>query len=116
MLTFWNFRVLHPELCRTVRLTTTVTIPTKHHEHIIEVYQIYISSQQPIYRAIGAELKSFRHQIYIWRDNDISLATVTSYENCTVREHQNQKYAYGHGALILRIPLLQGIDHLWYNV
>lgn len=47
MLTFWNFRVLHPELCRAVRLTTTVTIPTKHHEHINEVYQIYVSSQQP---------------------------------------------------------------------
>jgi len=56
---FWNFRVLHPELCRAV--TTTVPIPTKHHEHINEVDQIYVSSQQPIYRAIGAELKSFRN-------------------------------------------------------
>jgi hypothetical protein len=29
----------------------------------------------------------------------------SSYESWTVREHQNQKYAYGHGALILLILL-----------
>ena len=29
-----------------------------------------------------------------------------SYESWTVREHQNQKYAYGHGALILLILLV----------
>jgi len=35
----------------------------------------------------------------------LSLPTVASYENWTVREHQNQKYAYGHRALILSILL-----------
>ena len=39
------------------------------------------------------------------------VATVTSYENWTVHEHQNQKYVYGHGALILLILLASSIDN-----
>ena len=35
----------------------------------------------------------------------VSLATVKSYESWTVRERQNQKYAYGHEALIPLILL-----------
>jgi len=35
----------------------------------------------------------------------LSLPLVASYERWTVREHQNQKYAYNHGALILLILL-----------
>jgi len=35
----------------------------------------------------------------------VSLATVTSYESWTVREHQNQKCACGYRALILLILL-----------
>jgi hypothetical protein len=35
----------------------------------------------------------------------LSLPLVVSYERRTVREHQNQKYAYGQGALILLILL-----------
>ena len=35
----------------------------------------------------------------------LSLRLVASYESWTVREHQNQKYAYGHGALIPLILL-----------
>lgn len=31
----------------------------------------------------------------------LSLPLVASYERWTVHEHQNQKYAYNHGALIL---------------
>jgi len=33
------------------------------------------------------------------------LSLPLSYERRTVREHQNQKYAYDHGALILLILL-----------
>ena len=35
----------------------------------------------------------------------LSLQTVVPYESWTVREHQNQKYSYGHRALILLILL-----------
>ena len=36
---------------------------------------------------------------------NLSLATLRSYWRWSVREHQNQRYAYGHGALILLILL-----------
>ena len=51
-----------------------------------------------------------------WAQKKVGLSAVTVglvrpfrrskyYESWTVREHQNQKYAFDHGALVLSIPL-----------